>query len=353
LTLALLIRRAGAGAALGFAVGLSYYLPSLPVILDMNASPADSARSMIGNQTLSVMVLAVLVTIALNAARNAAARAAAVVLAIAATIVIARLFVSPLTSVGVFETSAGGNGAWVFTTWHTIAVGVVIAVYYAQVERARVLAGKLHAAQLQRQHVERGMLEGRLNVIRARVDPAFLFESLSEVRRAYERDRNEAERLLKDLIAFLRASLPKTRERASTLGDEIHLAATYLSVVSALRGRPFRLHAELPEALARAFFPPAVLLPLVDAAFRRTRTDSLREASILLRGTLDRGHARMVLEDAGDASAAGGPNVEALRATLCAFLGEARAAVRADSAGCSVALEFPVHTEIQTRREVA
>jgi hypothetical protein len=348
----LLLRRAGIGAALGLAVGLSFFLPAIPLLLDVQASLADGARAMVVGPTAIFALLAVLLTAALVSVRGVPWRIAAAIVAIVAARSITLNFITPYTSVGWFEMQRVGPGPGLFMMWHVFAMAVLFACYHVQAERDRGLAQQLRGAQLERQRVERSMLESRLNVLRARVDPTFLFESLSEVRRAYGRSLAEGERLLDDLIGFLRASLPQARERGSTLGGEIHLAAAYLNVVSALRGRPFRLQVDMPEALSRSFFPPMVMMSLVDSAVRRTRTDSIRETAIRVHGSLDQGRARVVLDDGAGPDAAV-PDLEALHATLRAFMGDARLMARSDTAGCSVTLEFPAGGHDPARKEVA
>jgi hypothetical protein len=350
-----LARRAAIGAALGFAVGVSYFLPAIPVLLDVGAPLVEAGRTMIGVEMLSVMLLAFLLSVSQRWVRGRAARVVAAVIAIMVAAAFKWLLLSPFALLGWFQVDGATSARDVtfFALWHVIAAGIILAVYFDQLRRVQLSADRLRAAQMERQRIERDVLESRLNVIRARVDPVFLFEALADVGRAYGRDSREAERLLDDLTWFLRASLPRPHERGSTLGDELHLAAAYLRVVSALRGRAFRLEAQVPDALRLAFFPPMVLVPLVDDALRRTRPDSLREESIVVRGTIENGHVRLVVADAADATAAMPAGHEGLLATMRAFMGEARLAARSDRAGCTVALEFPLTPQFSNAREVA
>jgi hypothetical protein len=354
MTAMFLARRTAMGAALGFAVALSYFLPAIPLLIDVGAPLVESARTIIGNDLTSAMLLAFLLTLSTHWARGPMARVAAAVLIIA-SIVAFKLVMASFTSIGWFENNGAqsARGAAIFGMWHVIAVGTILAVYFDQVRRVQASTVRLRSAQIERQRVERDVIQSRLNVMRARVDPMFLFESLGEVRRAYGGDADAAEGLLDDLIRFLRASLPGSHDRGSTLGDEIDLAAAYLKVVSVLRGRAFHLRVEIPDALRLAFFPPMVLLPLVDDALRRARAESPREASIVVRGTIDNGAARVVVEDGADATIAAPLDLEALRTTMRAFMGEARVASRADRAGCSVALEYPMRAPLVAERKAA
>ena len=209
------LRRTLQGAALGFAVGLSYFLPAIPVLMDVDASMLDSARTMLGNETVSVMVLAFLLTLSSRWTHGAPARVAAVAVAIVATLAIKRAL-APFLAVGWWETQAGesARAAALFGIWHVVAGGVLLAVYYEYVRRVQASAGRLMEAQVERQRVERDMLESRLAMIHARVDPVHLFDSLARVRAAYARDAAEAERQLDELIFFLRSRADRPKEAA-------------------------------------------------------------------------------------------------------------------------------------------
>ena len=69
--------------------------------------------------------------------------------------------------------------------------------------------------------------------MQARVEPRFLFNTLAQVERLYEIDAQRADRMLDDLIVYLRAALPQLRETTSTLSREIELAKAYLNIVEA------------------------------------------------------------------------------------------------------------------------
>jgi len=150
--------------------------------------------------------------------------------------------------------------------WFDLAGGMLLVAYFAIREREAASARAAQAAETERAQTERATMAARLKVMQARVEPELLFGVLAEVRDLYERAPSDADALLDDLIAYLRAALPQMRSEASTLGREATLAAAYLKVVPA--GRDGRLVAETSIApdLKDLPFPPMVLLPLVQAA---------------------------------------------------------------------------------------
>ena len=334
----LLMRRSLQGLLIGLVIGLSYYASVLPLLLDADAQTFDSLKSLVFRPALETMFLALLLTLVLRYTRSPAARFLAIVASIAFAAVAGRT-IHAATWAGYFEEGGFDMLRTAVTSfWISTAVGTVMAVFYVAWERMQRSVRALHDAQLAQQRAEHGVLEARLNVMRARVEPEFLFEALGAARGLYARDPAAAERMLEDLISYLRASLPRGREHGSTLSEEVHLAASYLEVCSALAGRRFRLDAQLAPGFADIFFPPRVLLPLVEDAVARARGEA---PAIRVRAGLDAGRARVEIEDDGTASAQPPAALRDVSKTLKAFYGpDARADTRSDGAGSVVTLEF-------------
>ena len=142
---------------------------------------------------------------------------------------------------------------------------------YAQWRAARRMQEHLRAAELERVRKSRLALESRLQALQARVEPRFLFKTLSQVRDLYDRDIVlasvvRASKMLDDLIAYLRAAMPHMRDTSSTVAQEVELARAYLDIARLrLDGR---LGVEIAAAkdVAAARMPPMMLLPLIDDA---------------------------------------------------------------------------------------
>ncbi len=124
------------------------------------------------------------------------------------------------------------------------------------------------ALELAHSEVERQALDARLNLLQAQVAPHFLFNTLANVQALVESGSTQAAEVLRSLIAYLRAAVPRLNEPATTLGQELQLVRAYLEL---MRMRmPDRLQFELtadPSALALRC-PPMTLLTLVENAVR-------------------------------------------------------------------------------------
>jgi hypothetical protein len=90
--------------------------------------------------------------------------------------------------------------------------GLAAAVYASQRRRARMLAA-LHAAELGRASAQQRLAEARLASLQVRVEPDFLLQTLTRLEQSYEADPDAADRLLDELIAFLRGALADIRKQ--------------------------------------------------------------------------------------------------------------------------------------------
>lgn len=124
------------------------------------------------------------------------------------------------------------------------------------------------AFDLERSELERRALDARLHLLQAQVAPHFLFNTLANVQALVDAGSPQASAVLRALVAYLRASVPRLHEASTTLGRELDLAQAYLDLMH--MRMPDRLdYALRVDAPARALpCPPVMLLTLVENAVR-------------------------------------------------------------------------------------
>jgi hypothetical protein len=183
------------------------------------------------------------------------------------------------------------------------------------------------ALELARSEMERQALDTRLNLLQAQVAPHFLFNTLANVQALVDSGSPQASVVLRSLVAYLRAAVPRLNESATTLGQELQLVRAYLDL---MRMRmPDRLRFELAaddEALALRC-PRMTLLTLVENAVRHGIDPSEEggRIDVEIRRLGDR--CRIVVSDDGAGLLAEprglGTGLEALRERLQLVFGEA------------------------------
>lgn len=94
--------------------------------------------------------------------------------------------------------------------------GLAVAMYSSRQRHARMLA-ILRAAELSRETSQRHLADAKLAALQARIDPEFVFQTLTKLEQLYEADPPGADRLLEELIVFLRAALADIRTAGAPL----------------------------------------------------------------------------------------------------------------------------------------
>jgi len=204
--------------------------------------------------------------------------------------------------------------AW---TWCAITVGLTL--FYVTQEREALLARRAREAELERVEAQRSVMASRLDVMRARVEPEFLFGALADVRELYGKDRAVAEAMVDALITYLRAALPQMRGQGSTVRREIELATAYAAVLQVPRGEALTVSQHIAEGLDDIVLSPMVLLPVTQAAFEGegdgVRTRYAIEA-VVARGGID---ITLVVEGGTRPPAWNESGLDAARRTLEAY----------------------------------
>lgn len=277
-------------------------------------------------------------------------------MAYVAAVVVAVAFATTLTYVvapvpeshrGV-EGTATGPGRLVPTIYDSMVwlmFGGLATFVYVDRKRARATRERLAAAELERARKTKRTLESRLAAMQARVEPQFLFNTLAQVRDLYDVNEAHGEQMLDELIAYLRAAMPKMRDTSSTVGQEIELVRAYLAIVRLrLRGR-LAFDIELPDALADARMPPMMLLPLVDHAIAHGLAKSQANGGIRIKSVIAGDKVRLEIADSGVGflPETEGEGIAGIRERLAAlYEGDASLVLQTRSGGATEAvMEIP------------
>jgi len=123
--------------------------------------------------------------------------------------------------------------------------------------------------------------------MQARVEPQFLFNTLAQVKTLYMADPERGERMLDELIAYLRAAMPKMRDTASTAGQELDLARAYLNIVCLRLGERFAFTIDISSEAAAVRMPPMLVLPLLDHAIEHGYANACTGGRLAIRCCLN------------------------------------------------------------------
>jgi histidine kinase len=244
------------------------------------------------------------------------------------------------------DTSAA-EAAWRFASgfleW--LLLGGAATFIFLDARRARAEQRRLRSAEIERTRTAKRMLESQLQAMQARIEPQFLFNTMEQVRRLYELDARLAERMLDDLIAYLRAAMPQMRDTTSTVGREMALVRAYRDIVKV--GLGDRLEAEfcISDESAGGRMPPMMLLPLIDHAISRECDACSSQRTLRISSDVALGRLRVRIADSASRFSAleASGSLSSVRERLTALYGD-RAQVQLiceHEAASQVTMEMP------------
>ena len=175
------------------------------------------------------------------------------------------------------ETTTRGAIKKTISGWIGDILSAVLIALFAYLVAAKIIVrktaeadAKLRVATDSADHeaMQRQLVQARLKLLQAQVEPHFLFNTLAAVDYLIETDAKRASVMQKTLISYLRAALPQMRQESSTLGREITLIRAYLQLLKLRIEDRLEFDIKVAPNLESAVFPPMVLQTLVENAIK-------------------------------------------------------------------------------------
>jgi two-component system, LytTR family, sensor kinase len=157
--------------------------------------------------------------------------------------------------------------------WHTvvffrIAAGVliffvIILLYYLFLSATEMAEKASRQAQLEAQ-----VREGELKMLRAQINPHFLFNSLNSMSSLTLTDPMKAREMILKLSDFMRYSLSSRNEQPVTLQNEMESLRLYLEIEKVRFGDRLVIEEEIQPECLPALLPGMLLQPLYENAVK-------------------------------------------------------------------------------------
>jgi two-component system, LytTR family, sensor kinase len=119
---------------------------------------------------------------------------------------------------------------------------------------------------LEKAQLEAGLNQAQLEVLRARLNPHFLFNSLQNISVMTKQDPQTASRMLTRLGDLLRAVLRQDSQPESTLQEEIALTQAYTALEQMRFGDRLHVDFKISPEVQQAMVPCFILQPLIENA---------------------------------------------------------------------------------------
>ena len=123
-------------------------------------------------------------------------------------------------------------------------------------------------AATQETATEKELAVARLALLHAQVEPHFLYNTLGSAKYLVRSDPAGAERIIDNLILYLRHSLPRLDDAITMLGEEVERVRAYLEIMQIRMGARLRTELGVPDALKAVPFPSMMLQTLVENAIK-------------------------------------------------------------------------------------
>lgn len=146
--------------------------------------------------------------------------------------------------------------------WSSVAGGYVIRTRFelrTQERRAADLA-------LEKSELEAGLNRAQLDVLRARLNPHFLFNSLQNISVMTKEDPQVASSMLVRLGDLLRAVLRQDSQPETTLREEVELTRSYVEIEQMRFGDRLQVEFAIANDVEGALLPCFLLQPLLENA---------------------------------------------------------------------------------------
>lgn len=202
---------------------------------------------------------------------------------------------------------AGGFHIGNIFVWKIVGVsimfGLIITYFFHNQAQLAASTQMVHEERIKRLSSEKLALEANLKRLQAQVEPHFLFNTLSTIVSLMDTDPADAKAMLMDLTRYLRTALGRTRDRETTLGQEMELVRAYLDIFKIRMGRRLRYDIDVPQPLADQPLAPMLLQPIVENAVLHGLESTVAGGYVNIRATAVGGRVNIEIADTGSGMA--------------------------------------------------
>jgi hypothetical protein len=250
-------------------------------------------------------------------------------------------------------------------SWRTVFEYSLINHIHFNVFTYAVIAGAWHLAhyygRFREREVRTAELEASLNcaqlqMLRAQLQPHFLFNTLNIIAELIHQDPTKAEKMVLRLSELLRITLKREAEQEAPLSAEIEAIRSYIEIEQARLGNRLQVKIDIAPDTLNARVPNLILQPLVENAIRYGVAPRAAQGEIRIGSRRENGALRLVVRDNGPglpvtprANAGNGIGLSNTRARLKRLYGEHQRMDIFNDGGLVVSLEMPFVTDCNAK----
>jgi two-component sensor histidine kinase len=163
----------------------------------------------------------------------------------------------------------------------------------------RHVEGDLHRTRFESGALDAEFKSAQLELLRAQIEPHFLFNTLATVRTLAQQDLRMGADMIDNVLRYFMAALPKLRQSESSLAEEMDLIDAYLRIQQVRIGSRLSYQLSIPEILLAAKVPSVMLLTLVENAIKHGISPSATGGVVHVSATRDESSLMLRVVDSG------------------------------------------------------
>jgi hypothetical protein len=185
--------------------------------------------------------------------------------------------------------------------WWILGSMLVKITYKGRIQaevKAAVATETAEAESLRRQ-----VLEARMAMMQAQVEPHFLFNTLASIDHLIEFDPKRASQMQRNLISLLRASMPSMRTATESglrpLDLELAVVRPYLEILKVRMEERLTTDIDIPDGLLSAEFPPMMVQTLVENSIKHGLEPKAEGGHLAVKAEIRHGKLCVTVTDTG------------------------------------------------------
>ena len=165
--------------------------------------------------------------------------------------------------------------------------------------------GRLRERERRALVLESNLAKARLNMLKAQLQPHFLFNSLNAIATLMRRDPRLAETTLVALSELLRLTLSQSEKQEGSLREELEFVRRYLEIQQTRFGEKLRVEQDIDPQALECTVPTLVLQPLMENAIRHGIEPGDKPGVVRVSAARQDGNLILTVEDYGVGLASG------------------------------------------------
>lgn len=115
---------------------------------------------------------------------------------------------------------------------------------------------------------EKKLVENRLNLLQAQIEPRFLFNTMKSISDLFDTTPEKAKAMQMYFIQYLRVTIVKTRKPVTTIEQEMELIRSYLDIFKVSMEERLEYHFNIDPQTRDFPFPSMLIQPVVENAVK-------------------------------------------------------------------------------------